>query len=111
MGFGDRVIGSQTAGQSITISNIGGAPATLSMLPSTIDYLITGGNCGPTLAAQASCTAQIAFRPLGFGLRIGSFVVNSNAAGSPHTVDVSGTGCRPFLGLGSRLGSRANCAP
>jgi hypothetical protein len=112
IGFGDRVIGSQTSSQTITITNIGGVPATLSTAVSSIDFLISGNSCGPTLAPAASCAAQLAFRPLlGFGARSGLFIVTSNASGSPQTVTLGGTGCRPFVGMGNRIGESSNCAP
>ena len=112
IGFGDRVIGSQTLPQQVTITNIGGAAASLSLSTSTIDFVIAGNGCGATLASQATCFAQMAFRPLGFGLRVGALVVTSNATGSPQGVSLSGTGCRPFIASGNRLGSPdSNCAP
>src|SRR5262249_40291699 len=42
IGFGDRVIGSQTSTQSVTITNIGGVMATLSVAVNSIDFLLSG---------------------------------------------------------------------
>ncbi|MEO8755749.1 MAG: choice-of-anchor D domain-containing protein, partial [Casimicrobiaceae bacterium] len=114
IGFGDRVIGSQSSAQTITITNVGGVTATLSLSTSSLDFLIAGNSCGATLAPQASCSALVAFRPLlGFGSRTGSFIVSSNAANSPQAVALGGTGCRPYVGAGNRSGegSSSNCAP
>lgn len=112
MGFGDRVIGSSTQSQTVNITNIGGAPAlNLSLTIPSVDFLISGNTCGATLVPAASCTAQIAFRPLGFGLRITSLLVSSNGVGSPQAVNLSGTGCRPFIASGNRVGENTNCAP
>lgn len=112
IGFGDRVIGSQSSAQTVTITNVGGVAATLSLTTTSIDFLIAGNSCGTSLAPQATCSALVAFRPLlGFGQRLGSLVVTSNASNSPQGVALSGTGCRPYVGAGNRIGSSSNCAP
>jgi hypothetical protein len=111
LGFGSRVIGSQSTSQQVTITNIGGATASVDMAMSTIDFLISGNNCGATLAPQASCSANVSFRPLGFGTRLGSFVVNGNAANAPQSVVITGTGCRPFSAGSSRFTTESSCAP
>jgi len=51
--------------------------------------------CGSTLAASASCTINVAFAPTAAGARSGSLVVTSDAAGSPHSISLSGTGIAP----------------
>ena len=111
IGFGSRVIGSQSPSQSVTITNIGGSVATLDLASLNVDYLIASTNCGGTLASQASCTASLAFRPVGFGTRFGNLVISGNATNSPSLVVLTGTGCRPFIASGNRLGDRSNCAP
>lgn len=111
IGFGDRVIGSSSSTQQVTIRNVGGAVATLSLAISTIDFTLNGNTCTGTLEPQATCFAQVAFRPLGFGLRPGALIVTSNATGSPQSVALAGTGCRPFVASGNRSGSNSNCAP
>ena len=111
IGFGSRVIGSQGTSQTVTITNIGGATASLNLAMPSIDFLIAGNNCGATLAPQASCNAEVTFRPLGFGTRLGSFVVGGNAANAPQSVVITGTGCRPFAAGSSRFSSSSSCAP
>ena len=111
IGFGARVIGSLASSQSVVITNIGGVPASVQLSSPTVEFLITGNNCGASLLPNTSCTAQVGFRPLGFGTRSGSLVVTSNAPNSPQTVDLNGTGCRPFQASSSRNGNFDNCAP
>ncbi len=111
LGFGSRVIGSQSTTQQVTITNIGGATATLDLSMATIDFLISGSSCGGTLLPQASCSANVSFRPLGFGTRPGFFLVTGNAANSPQSVSINGTGCRPFTAGGSRFSSASSCEP
>jgi hypothetical protein len=110
IGFGDRLFGSQSDSQRVTITNIGTAAATLSTTPSNADFLVSASNCGTTLVPSASCFADVVFRPAGFGPRQGSLVVNSNSADSPQSVTLAGSGCRPFSA--SRRGtSGISCTP
>ncbi len=110
IGFGARMFGTQSDSQRITIVNDGGAAATLSTLSVGVDYLLVGTTCGLTLAPAATCFADVAFRPLGFGPRSGQFSFSSNSTGSPHAVDMLGTGCRPFT-VSGRAGAGNACAP
>jgi trimeric autotransporter adhesin len=110
IGFGDRLIGTTSASQRVTIANVGNAPASLSppTLTST-DFLVTT-TCGITLAPASTCFADVTLRPVGFGPRQGQLLVNSNAVGTPP-VDLSGSGCRPFSAASRRLGANFGCLP
>jgi hypothetical protein len=48
--------------------------------------------CGTTLAASASCTISVTFRPTATGARTASVSIADNAPGSPHTAPLTGTG-------------------
>lgn len=72
--FGPRITGSVTEA-TLSISNSGGTPAT-SMLALSLTapfaykggvYPGTGGNCGGTLAAAASCSLVITYSPVAVG--------------------------------------------
>lgn len=109
--FGNRIIGTQSATQRITIANDGGAPATLGPFTASLDFLVVRSTCAASLEPQATCFADIAMRPLGFGARAGDVSFSSNAAGSPHRVDLIGSGCRPFAIGNNRTGGAWNCSP
>ena len=111
IGFGDRLLGTTSASQRVTITNAGNADAALGPITTTtLDFLVTSG-CGFTLAPQSTCFADVSLRPVGFGPRFGQMIFTSNAEGSPHTVNLGGTGCRPFIRSTGRLGSSFNCSP
>jgi len=76
----------------------------------TTDFLVTT-TCGATLAPASSCFADVSLRPVGFGPRQGLLLINSNAVGSPVSVALSGSGCRPFSRASSRLGANFGCLP
>ena len=112
MGFGDRLFNTTSPTQRVTITNIGTSLATFSAIEtSNLDFLVAGTSCGATLAPAASCFADVAMRPVGFGPRTGQLVVSSNGAGSPQMVNLVGSGCRPYTGGANRTGAPFNCAP
>ena len=49
-------------------------------------------NCGGSLAAGKSCSISVTFTPTVGGSRSGTLAVTDNAAGSPQTAALSGTG-------------------
>lgn len=109
--FGNRLIGTQSVAQRVTVSNDGGATATLGAFSASLDFVIVNTSCGPSLAQGESCFADVAMRPLGFGTRAGELSFTSNAAGSPHRVDLLGLGCRPFSLGNNRGGGGSSCSP
>ncbi len=94
--FANTTVGVTTAGQLVTLTNSGNGPLTISSrtLGGTNpgDFVLGATTCGATLAAGASCTTSIAFRPTAAGARAATFVVTDNAAGSPRSVPLTGTG-------------------
>jgi len=56
-------------------------------------------NCGSSLAPSGQCTLTVTFRPSSAGTRAASIVFADNAAGSPQTVSLSGTGIAPAVSL------------
>ena len=93
--FGSLVIGTASGSKTITVSNNGSATLTISSIA------VTGTNssdfnqtdtCGTSVAASASCTINVTFTPSATGARSASVVITDNAANSPQTVSLTGTG-------------------
>ena len=91
LSFGNEAVGSATAAQTVTVSNTGTASATLSSVSAAAPFAETN-TCGTSLAAGASCTASVTFKPTAGGAASGDLSVASNAPGSPLNVGLSGTG-------------------
>jgi parallel beta-helix repeat protein len=89
--FGNQTVGATSGAQTVTVSNTGTAAATITAVSATGDFAQTN-TCGSSLAAGASCTVSVTFTPAASGSRTGSLSIASNAAGSPATVALSGTG-------------------
>ena len=104
LGFGNVIYGGTPAGQGVTLTNVGTAPLVILgiNLNGNSDFSQTN-NCGTGLAAQAQCTLSLQFSPHALGARSGTVNVRSNAAGSPHTVQMTGTGCRYFSPAAARF--------
>ncbi|HEY0785409.1 MAG TPA: choice-of-anchor D domain-containing protein [Acidobacteriaceae bacterium] len=90
--FGATVVGGMSAAQTITVTNTGGAAAQLQAPGTSGDFAVSTTNCGATLAAGASCTAGITFKPTAVGARTGLVSVAGSFVGSPSTAQLSGTG-------------------
>jgi hypothetical protein len=94
MNFGAVGVGASSAAQTVTLTNNGGSPLTIQAMALTGDFGIAAGSgtCGATLAVGGACTLQVVFSPTGSGLRTGSVSATDNAAGSPQSVALTGTG-------------------
>src|ERR1700723_521623 len=82
LSFGSEAVGSATAAQTVTVSNTGTATATLSSVSAAAPFAETN-TCGTSLAAGASCTASVTFKPTAAGAASGTLSIASNAPGSP----------------------------
>jgi hypothetical protein len=83
-----------SSAQTVTLSNQGGSPLVLGGITASGDFSIPSSSnaCGSSLAAAASCTFQVVFSPTAGGTRTGSISVADNAAGSPQSLPLQGTG-------------------
>ncbi len=102
LAFANQPINTTSPAQQVTLSNTGNATLTITAVS------ITGSNpgdfaqtktCGTTLAAGASCTISVTFRPTSPTARSASLSITDNASGSPHTVTLTGTGTSPAAQL------------
>jgi hypothetical protein len=88
LAFGNLTVNTTSAARPVTLSNTGTAALNISGITATSGFAVSG--CGSSLAAQTSCTLSVTYAPTALGASTGSFSVASNAAGSPHTVSLTG---------------------
>jgi len=91
LAFGNQQVATTSAAQTLTLQNVGTAVLNIASITASGDFAQTNA-CGSTLAATASCTISVTFTPTAVGARSGSVSVASNAAGSPHSSNLGGTG-------------------
>ena len=100
--FGSYSVGSSSPAQTVTITNIGTAPITLTSLVTSGDFGQT--NTCPTSSAfaqAANCTVSVTFTPAASGTRTGSLTVTDDVPVSPQVLALSGTGVAPAVTLSS----------
>ncbi len=89
-------IGNRGAQKTITLTNTGTSSLTISGLSLTGanpgDFVISSKTCGTSLAASATCTANIVFAPTSTGERYATLNFGDSASNSPQTVALSGDG-------------------
>jgi hypothetical protein len=89
-------IGQSSSPQTVTFSASGSGALAFSSIvvtgTSAGDFVITSNTCFPTLAANASCQAQVAFTPTVAGTRSATLQFTDDVSGSPQSVPLSGTG-------------------
>ncbi|MCC6197434.1 MAG: choice-of-anchor D domain-containing protein, partial [Burkholderiales bacterium] len=88
----DTALGTSSAPQSVTLSNIGSAAVTVSAVTSSsAEFAVGGINCA-TVNAGASCAFTVTFTPTAAGARSATITVADNGVGAPHIIAVGGTG-------------------
>ncbi|OYT99266.1 MAG: hypothetical protein CFE40_05195 [Burkholderiales bacterium PBB1] len=92
LAFGNQTQSTTSTARNVTLTNAGTAALTISSITASAPFAISGTTCGASLAAAASCTVSVTFSPTALGAASGSVSLTSNAAGSPHSVGLSGTG-------------------
>jgi mono/diheme cytochrome c family protein len=91
--FPSTQAGATSAVSTVTLQNTGQAALSITSLSaSPAVFNVASNTCGSSLAAGASCTASLTFTPAAVQSYTGTLSLVSNAAGSPHTVSLTGTG-------------------
>ena len=90
----------QTSGvKSVTVTNTQSISLTISSIsiPAGSDFIVSSTTCPispSTVAAGASCTISVQFRPLAQGTRTNSLKIVDDAPSQSQTVPLSGTGTK-----------------
>jgi hypothetical protein len=90
--FASQIVGSSSAAQTVTVTNTGSIALTPTSVAVSGDFSETGNCLNASVAAGASCTIQVVFRPTQIGSRTGTLTIGANVAGGELTVSLSGTG-------------------
>jgi probable HAF family extracellular repeat protein len=94
--FGNQPVGTNSAGQTLTVTNGGTAPLTISSVKITganaADFALSADSGGSILAPGKSRQFTLRFKPGTKGTRSASLTLSDNAAGSPHSIALQGVG-------------------
>jgi hypothetical protein len=92
LAFASTVVGATSAGQQVVVSNTSSFAANGFVVAVTSGFALTQDSCTASLAAGASCTVQVVFKPTTAGAVAGSVTIISGSIGDTATVALSGTG-------------------
>ena len=93
LNFGPQAVGTTSAAKTVTLTNTGNDTLNISAMSTSGDY--SSSTCPASLVPLAHCVVSITFSPQGGGPRNGMLTIQDDAAGSPHTVQLSGSGLGP----------------
>jgi len=99
--FSPGPLNTTSPAQTVTLTNTGLDPLTINGIIASGDFA-ESNSCGSSVAASANCTISVTFTATLAGTRNGLLTIVDNAAGSPHVVQLSGTGVGPNVKLSSR---------
>ena len=106
LGFGDQLVGSVSGKRAVTVTNTGDTPLVFG--PGAVSlagdapgqFAVAGDACsGREVAPGQACVVEVTFSPSGAGVMSAQVRFVDNAAGSPHTVALTGTGTRPVFSV------------
>jgi uncharacterized repeat protein (TIGR03803 family) len=95
LAFGGVQAGTTSASQSVTLSNTGGSTlsiASISVTGADASSFVFSNSCGTSLAEGATCTIHGHFTPASLGALTAAVTIADNAAGSPQSIALSGSG-------------------
>jgi hypothetical protein len=96
--FGNQLVGTTSAAQTVTISNVGTTTITGLSFAWSANFSDTT-NCGATLAPGRSCRINVRFAPTTAGVLTGTLTITNSDPTSPQIVRLTGTGVAPVLSL------------
>jgi hypothetical protein len=91
LSFGSQQVNATSTAQTLTLTNTGNATLNLSNIAATGNFAETN-NCAASIALGASCQVQVTFTPTTGGALTGALTFTDNAADSPETVALTGSG-------------------
>jgi len=97
--FASQNVGSTSAPLTTILRNMGTSALTITSKTTSGDFAETD-DCSATVAAASFCTFSITFTPTASGNRTGALTIVDDATGSPHVVNLAGTGAvgpEPFI--------------
>ncbi len=87
-----RAVGTTSAPKTFTLTNDETTALTSIVISTTGDFAESSTTCTTTLAAKSKCTISVTFTPTTTGTRTGQLSVSDDAANSPQTSNLTGTG-------------------
>jgi hypothetical protein len=88
--FASTTVGTTSAAQAVTLQNGTSSAVSVSSITASGDFVVTSNGCGTSVAAGASCSIFVAFKPTTSGTRTGTLTISDS--GGTQTVSLTGSG-------------------
>jgi hypothetical protein len=95
--FSGQEVNTTSSPSALKIGDAGSAALSISAISVTGPFAETSP-CG-TVSPGTQCTIDVTFTPTAIGAQTGSLVITDSAAGSPHTIQLSGSGTSGAVSL------------
>ena len=101
LAFGDRRTNATGTAKTVTVTNTGSAPLTVSALTlgGTDAAQFAAVGCAAAVAPGATCTVDVTFTPTTDGAKAATLTVASDAPGAAPVVDLTGAGITPQVAV------------
>jgi hypothetical protein len=90
--FSTQVVGTTSKPKAVVVTNAGSSTLDIDSIVASANFGVSSTTCGSTLAVGKSCKVMVTFTPTQTGNLTGTLTFTDNAANSPQTVQLSGTG-------------------
>ena len=101
--FGNQVVGTNSARQTVTVVNVGTAAVTISSIviggANPADFGQTNNCLGNPLGVGRSCSVNVRFSPTAVGVRTAALSITGLDPNGPQLVSLTGTGVAPILSV------------
>jgi hypothetical protein len=98
--FGNQPLNTSSDATTVTLTNEGTAPLSISSITATGDFALSNNGCGTSVSAGGgTCTFQITFTPSQLDQEVSEVSISDSSSGSPHHITVTGNGVFPGRSL------------
>jgi hypothetical protein len=105
LSFGKQSIGVASSPQTVTVTNVGNSPLTISTIVASSDFGETDNCTKVPLQPATNCTINVTYTPTSAGAASGALTISDNVPGSPQVVLLNGTGLTPDFSVSVDPGS------
>ncbi len=94
--FSAQPVGAASPSQAVLLRNMSSEGIAIASITDTGDFSQTN-DCAGTVPAAGTCKFVVTFTPTAVGSRSGSISIADSALGSPHVINLGGTGVGPLV--------------
>jgi hypothetical protein len=97
--FTSQSVGTTSAPQTITVTNVGTSPLTISGVVASSDFAESNNCSKAPLQPSTNCVINVTYSPTTSGSALGALTITDNVPGSPQVVLLNGTGMTPDFNI------------